>query len=343
MSNLVCVGGACWLVDFTRRWSGGNPAFPLKKSSNVSTYRSSCQCYSVFPEEGPAIFLLGQGFLSKLVWIFPFSPQQLQQSHQKTQLTEWHPHLSHLNTKHCAPTHSGWHWTWTGWRTRQLPDQLAPAKSQCQDTQLFFFSCWNTLPGGDVIGATVGSPGGPPSSSVGAMLPSSASLPGTLHRTWGTSFPWLCWDLWLKRVILQGMSSPFRMTPLPRTHCWAQATRGGGSHRSGRWECLRLWVFPGVGAMWELEPVFSLLRSLCGACMTLWHSRRERRPTQTMLEFSSQNKAPLVTHSHFNGLAGTQWLGLSFRSTRITTHTSQGGDAHLNGSHSAGRRGWCRY
>ena len=48
---------------------------------------------TVFPEEGRGVFSLGQGFLNKLDWIFPFSPQQLQQNHQKTQLTEWHPHL----------------------------------------------------------------------------------------------------------------------------------------------------------------------------------------------------------------------------------------------------------
>lgn len=122
-----------------------------------------------------------------------------------------------------------------------------------------------------MIGATVGSPGGPPSSNVRAMLPPSASLPGTLHRTRGARFPWPCWDLWLKRVILLGMSSPFRMTPLPRMDCRAQATRSGGSRRSSRWEYLQLWVFPGVGARWELE-----LRHLCGACMTLWEESAQR-------------------------------------------------------------------
>lgn len=77
----MCVGGAFSLVDSTGRRSGGNPTFPLKESSNANTYRSFLQCYSVFPEEGRAVFSLGQGFLNKLDWIFPSSPQQLQQNH----------------------------------------------------------------------------------------------------------------------------------------------------------------------------------------------------------------------------------------------------------------------
>lgn len=70
-------------------------------------------------------------------------------------------------------------------------------------------------------------------------------------------------------------------------------------------------------------------------------SRGERRRTQTMLGLSSQNKVPLVSHSHFNGLAGMGRLGLCSRATRIAKLTGQGSDGHLKSlQSSAGRTAW---
>lgn len=60
-----------------------------------------------------------------------------------------------------------------------------------------------------------------------------------------------------------------------------------------------------------------------------------------MLNLSSQNKVPFVSHSPSNVLAGTQQLGLSSRPTRITKLTTQGSDGHLTSLQlSAGRTGW---
>ena len=77
MSNSVYMGGA---FDWSTLLEGDQVAIQLllwRKSPNVSNYWSFLQDCSVFPEESPPVFFLGQGVLNKLDGISPFSPQTL--------------------------------------------------------------------------------------------------------------------------------------------------------------------------------------------------------------------------------------------------------------------------